>query len=94
MIADNLEEIFHAVDRLNRDQLTQLRAYVEQRIAQPQVKDESPQEKIAALHAAVEDFWDGMSQDEIDAIVEDMNSEYVEPIGSEYDWLDDKDDDH
>ncbi len=91
MISDNLEEFFHAVDRLNSDQLAQLRAYVDRRMAQPPITNESPQEKIAALHAAVEDFWDGVSPEEIDAIVEDMNSEYIKPSGSQYDWLDDED---
>lgn len=49
MISDKLQALFRAIDHLNREQLTQLHAYVEKRITQPQIADETPQEKAVAL---------------------------------------------
>ena len=80
-------DLYVTIDRLSPEELQELRAYLDQRIAQPQIADEDVQTKIDALHAALENFWEGLSQDEIDAIVEGMNSEYVEPL-SEDNWFD------
>lgn len=91
MIADDLQGIFRAIDRLNQDQLAQLRAYVEQRIVQPQITDETPQEKIAALHAAFAEMREGLTEEELEQIIHDMNYEYIEPIDpDEWAWLDDE----
>lgn len=40
---------------------------------------EDAEQRIAALHAAIDGFWDGFTPEEIDEIVEAMNSEYIEP---------------
>jgi hypothetical protein len=87
---DKLSELYEKIDRLNRDEFRQLRAYVDQHVEPPQIKDETPHERAVALMAAVENFWEGMSQDEINAIVEDMNMEYIEPL--EEDWLSEEED--
>ncbi len=95
MIADNLDEIFHAIDRLNRDQLAQLRAYVEQRITQPQLQiaAESPKEKADALMRAFAEMREGLTKEELDEMIEAMNSEYIEPLDAhDYAWLDDAND--
>jgi len=87
---ENLRDLYGTLDRLNRDELEQVFAYVRQRMEQPQIADENAQTKIAVLRDAVKDFWGDISQDEVDEIVEEMNSEYVEPL-SKYDWLDEED---
>jgi hypothetical protein len=86
-MTDNLRDLYEQIDRLDRSDKERLRAYLDQQIEQPQIVDEDTQTKISALMAAVENFWGDMPQEEIDAIVEDMNSEYIEPL-SDADWLD------
>jgi hypothetical protein len=83
---DKLSDLYAQIDRLNPDEFRQLRAYVEQH-DKPPATAEDPQAKIAALRAATVDFWEGIPEAEIDEIVEEMNSEYVEPL-SKSDWLD------
>ncbi len=85
-----LNNLYHQLDRLDREELQQVRRYIEQRIEEPTVENESVEAKVKALQVAVENFWEGIPQEEIDEIVEAMNSEYIEPL-SKYDWLDEKD---
>jgi hypothetical protein len=90
---DNLSDLYGTIDRLNPDELDQLSAYIAQKRMQPQIK-EDPHTRAAALMVAVENFWEGMSQQEIDEIVAAMNSEYIEPIDpADYAWLDEGDED-
>ncbi|MEO8393674.1 MAG: hypothetical protein ABI700_11850 [Chloroflexota bacterium] len=86
---DKLSDLYQAINRLNRDEFRELRTYVNQHVEPPQIVDEDPRTRAAALMAAVENFWEGMSQQEIDEIVAAMNSEYIEPIDpTDYAWLD------
>lgn len=84
---DRLSDLYAAIDQLNPDEFRQLRAYIDQHAEPPVIVDENVQAKIEALRSAVSDFWDGLPQEEIDAIIEEMNSEYIEPL-SKSDWLD------
>lgn len=77
---DKLSEVYRQIDQLNHEELAQLQTYVDQRLDQLHSAAENPQAKIAALMASVENFWGDMPQAEIDAIVEDMNSEYIPPL--------------
>lgn len=73
----NLQALLEAIDRLPPDELEQVHEHVEERRAlQRQIADESVEERIAALHQATDNFWEGFSDAEIDEIVADMNSEY------------------
>lgn len=85
-----LNNLYHQLDRLDRAELQQLRHYIDQRMETPQVGDEDVQAKVKALQDAVENFWEGVPQEDIDEIVEAMNSEYIEPL-AKHDWLDEKD---
>ncbi len=86
---DNLSDLYGTVDRLNADELERLSAYIAQKRMQPEIADEDPHTRAAALMAAVENFWEGMSQQQIDEIVAAMNSEYIEPLDpADYAWLD------
>ncbi len=82
---DKLSELYEQIDQLNHDELMQVSAYLDQRLMQSQISDEDVQTKIAVLLEAVKDFWGDMPQEEIDAIVEGMNSEYIEPVSN--DWV-------
>lgn len=89
---DNLREVFRTLDRLNDEELAEVRAYIDQRRAQPQIADEDVQAKIAALHEAFAEIREGMSQEELDDMIKAMNSEYIEPLDpADYEWLDEED---
>lgn len=50
---------------------------------------ENPEERIQALRAAVDGFWDGMSEEDIEETIAAMNSEYVDPKDlTMWNWLD------
>lgn len=85
-----LNNLYHQLDSLDRTELQEVRRYIDQRIEEPSVEDERIEAKVKALQDAVENFWEGVPQEEIDEIVEAMNSEYIEPL-SKYDRLDEKD---
>lgn len=87
---DSLHDLYRTLDRLNEDELAEVRAYIDRRTMRPEIADEDVQAKIAALRAAVDNFWEGMPQEEIDQIIEDANAEYVEPLSND-DWLDKSD---
>lgn len=85
-----LNNLYHQLNRLDREELQQVRRYIDQRIEEPTVENERIESKVKALQEAVKNFWEGVPQEEIDEIVEAMNSEYIEPL-SKYNWLDEKD---
>jgi hypothetical protein len=85
----DLQDILQAIDRMNNNELDQVQEQINRRRYRPQTDDIDVQTKIARLHEALEHFWDGLSQEEIDAIVKDMNAEYIEPLDD--DWLGDED---
>jgi hypothetical protein len=87
---DKLSDLYGTIDQLNPDELDQLSAYIEQKRMQTKIANEDPHTRAAALMAAVENFWEDLPQSEIDAIVEDMNAEYVEPLDD--DWLSEEED--
>lgn len=88
---DSLRDLYRTLDQLNDEELAEVRAYIDRRSVKPEIADEDVQAKIAALRAAVDDFWEGIPQEEIDQIIEDANAEYVEPLSND-DWIDERDD--
>lgn len=76
----DLQTVLDAIDRLPPDELEQVQQRLEQRRAsQKHVSEEDIDERIGALHKAVENFWEGFTDEEVDEIVAAMNSEYIEP---------------
>jgi uncharacterized protein YeeX (DUF496 family) len=91
---ENLQDIYRAIDRLNNEELEQVQAYINQRRQQPQIADEDVQAKIAALREAFAEIREGMTPEELQKMIDVMNSEYIEPIDpADYTWLDGKDED-
>jgi uncharacterized protein YeeX (DUF496 family) len=83
-----LQQIKQAVDSLSAEELRELREYLEQResLEQP-VLILSPEERIRRLDAAVEAIREGMTQEQIDEMIEAMNAEYIEPFDEDA-WKD------
>ncbi len=89
----NLQDILQAVDHLNDEERAQLRAYLDYQLIPQQIRDEDTQTKITKLHEAFAEIRAGMTQEELDELIEVMNSEYIEPLDrTDYAWLDDDED--
>ena len=86
----NQQALYQTIDEMNPEELAQLRQYIDQRMVQPPVIDEDAATRIAAIQEALVEIRSGLSEAELDKIIEAMNSEYIEPIGTQYDWLDDE----
>lgn len=88
-----LNDLYVSIDRLDRTELEQLRQYIDQRIEAPSVEDERVEAKVKALQEAFAEMRAGLSAEELDEIVEAMNSEYIEPLDpADYSWLADEED--
>ena len=86
---DKLSEVYEKIDHLSREEMAQVRAYLDQRLMQPQIIDEDIQTKIAVLHQAFADIRAGFTPEELEELIEAMNSEYIEPLDpADYAWLD------
>jgi len=70
----NLEAILEAIDALPQQDIEQVQKHVIER----QQQLEAIEAKIKAIHSIIENFWDGFSEEEVEQIIEDMNSEYIE----------------
>jgi hypothetical protein len=89
----DLQEILQAIDRLNDEEREQQRAYLDRPVEYPPITDEDTETKIARLHEAFAEIRAGMTQEELDEMIEVMNSEYIEPFDpADYTWLDDNED--
>ncbi|MBI5958456.1 MAG: hypothetical protein HY866_06975 [Chloroflexi bacterium] len=83
-----LQEMIKAIDLLHPDELRQLRSYIDQReSAVRHAYELSPEERIQRMDAAVEVIREGMTQAELDEMIEAMNAEYIEPFDEEL-WKD------
>ncbi|MCC6802177.1 MAG: hypothetical protein IT319_04760 [Anaerolineae bacterium] len=91
---DHLHDLYRTLDQLNDEELAEVRAYIDQRRAvKPEIADETPQERAAALMAAFAEMREGLSEEQLDAIIADMNSEYIEPLDpDEFAWMDSAED--
>jgi uncharacterized protein YeeX (DUF496 family) len=70
----DLEAILQAIDTLPEDAVAQVQKHVIER--QQQLK--AVEDKIHALDELTASFWEGFSEAEIEQIISDMNSEYIE----------------
>ncbi len=71
-----LQDVKKAIDRLSPEERRELREYLEQResIEQP-AHELSPEERIRRLDAAAQAIREGMTQAELDDMLEAMNAE-------------------
>jgi predicted nucleic acid-binding Zn-ribbon protein len=88
----NLQTLLQAIETLSADELEQIHTRIEERrrdLQQAHPPAESVKEWMAKLDVALEHFWEGMSQSEIEETIQAMNTEYIEPEDPEvFDWLD------
>lgn len=70
----DLEAILEAIDALPQEDIERVQKHVAERQRQLEVAET----KIKAIHSIIENFWEGFSEEEIEEIIEDMNSEYIE----------------
>jgi hypothetical protein len=86
-----LDEVFKIIDRLTPEQKQQIKQYIDHQpdvlkneidtmleTAQPTPLKAGTMDMDRLLHAAHE-MWDGLDEREIEAIVQAMNDEYIEP---------------
>ncbi len=71
-----LEDVKNAVDRLSPEERRELREYLDQResVEQAVTEELSPEERIRRLDAAVEVIREGMTQAELDEMIDAMNA--------------------
>lgn len=83
-----LDEIMRYVSHLSADELRHLREHIEQieRGVGTQLGP-TPQERIRQMDEAVKTIREGMTQEQIDEMIEAMNAEYVEPFDEDA-WKD------
>jgi hypothetical protein len=77
----NLQTLLDAIDRLEPDELETVRERIEQRRGQMEIgiaRGETPEERIAILNQAFAEMRAGLSSEELQEVVEVINSEYVE----------------
>ncbi|MEZ4668416.1 MAG: hypothetical protein R3E39_10915 [Anaerolineae bacterium] len=70
----DLHMILQAIDELPAEAIAQVQQHLQER--QQQLK--AIEAKIAALDKIAENFWDGFSDAEVEQIIADINSEYIE----------------
>jgi hypothetical protein len=86
-----LDEVFKIIDRLTPEQKQQVKQYIDQQpdalrdeintilaAAQPTPLKAGTMD-IDQLHQAAQEMWAGLDESEVEAIVQAMNEEYIEP---------------
>lgn len=86
-----LEKVFKIIDRLTPEQKQQVKHYIDQQpdmlrdeintilaSAQPTALKSGTMNADQLLHAA-HAMWDGLDEGDIEALIQAMNEEYVEP---------------
>lgn len=70
----DLDAILQAIDDLPQEAIEQVQKHVIER----QQRLKAAEAKIKVIHSIIENFWEGFSEEEVEQIIEDMNSEYIE----------------
>lgn len=84
----DLQTILEGIDELPLDALQQIEQHIaDRRQALEQIDTDEIENQIAAFDHAFENFWLGFSDTEVEAIIEDMNREYIEPTDTLFDNL-------
>ena len=77
----DLEAILQAIDSLPENDLDKVRQRIDQRIHNPEhsIPNHDVEEWITDLHAAIDEFREGLSETELREIVNSMNMGYISP---------------
>ncbi len=76
-----LQTVKKLVDTLSAEEQAELRTYLDQKTSAG--TSLSPTERAKQLNAAFAEFREGLSSDELNAIAEAMNEDYIEPVDDE-----------
>jgi hypothetical protein len=87
-----LDDVLKLIDRLTPEQKQQVKQYIDQQTdalrdeidlilstVHPILLKAGTMDIDQLLHAA-QDMWDGLDEPEIDATIQAMNEEYIEPV--------------
>lgn len=89
----DLQQLFHEIEKLPPEELEQVRQFVEERSQQPKFGELSNREveaRLESLHNAIGAFREGLSEEELQELLDAMNYEQPNPNALKaYDWLDD-----
>jgi hypothetical protein len=84
----NLQEIMQAIEQLSLTEFSQLRRFVERLTEE---RDHgiiravgTPEERIAALHQALKEFREGLTEEELVEVIWTMNYEIGDPVPPRY----------
>jgi Glu-tRNA(Gln) amidotransferase subunit E-like FAD-binding protein len=79
----DLQALFHEIEQLSREELEELSQFMDElSIQRHQIRraQGTPEERIAGLHVALEEFREGLSSEELGEIVAAMNYENKDAI--------------
>ncbi len=80
----DITHLIHTIQNLTPDELIQVQNAVEERRqSTPRVNDNDKKAMIEFFNDFFDHFWDGFSEEEVEVIIKDMNSEYIKPIETE-----------
>lgn len=87
----DLQTLFLAVNDLNVDEIDQLEAYLEKRRTALKPRDEDVETKLAELHAALAEFREGLTEEELERIRDAITINFHYPMKdlAMYNWMDD-----
>lgn len=84
----SVDRIIQAIKQLTPDELVQIEAAVDAR--RQEIRQTPPPDSealISLIHEVFDNFWEGVPESRVDEIINDMNSEYIEPDRPDlYDW--------
>lgn len=81
-----LKEIIQLVDQLSPEEKNELRDYLTP-IESVDINKLSPEERIRRMEEAIKAIREGLSQVELDEMIEAMNYEYIEHVDDDI-WRD------
>jgi hypothetical protein len=82
-----LQDILREIHHLSAEERRHLREYIDELEQDTRGMYESPEERIRQMDAAVAAIREGMTQAQIDDMIEAMNAETVEPFDEDT-WKD------
>jgi len=91
---NDLQALLQQIDQLSRDELIIVEQHLQARKQKTETLEAVSQEDVeawmTALHEAINDFRAGLTEGELDEIIDAMNAEYVDPDDlTLFDWVDD-----
>jgi uncharacterized protein YeeX (DUF496 family) len=83
-----LQDMKKAIDQLSPEERRELREYLDQREStEHAIRTLTAEERIQQMDSAVKAIREGMTQAELNVMIDDMNAEYIEPVDLD-EWKD------